>query len=112
MKYAFMSFSCPDASLGDALALAQQAGYQGFEPRCGINHRHGIALGMTGQQIDNAKQLEFLPSGQGAYDLPVAMQALVQHRYDGWISGEWINADHLIDLHTELASMRQLEAKA
>jgi len=39
-----MSFSCPDASLGEMLSLAQEFGYDGVEPRTGRIHAHGIEL--------------------------------------------------------------------
>ncbi len=42
MKYAFMSFSCPQLTLGEMLALAAQLGYDGIEPRLTAGHRHGI----------------------------------------------------------------------
>jgi len=44
MKYAFMSFSCHDASLADMLSLAQEFGYDGIEPRTGGIHTHGVEL--------------------------------------------------------------------
>ncbi len=42
MKYAFMSFSCPELTLNEMLALAQRLGYNGIEPRLSSGHRHGI----------------------------------------------------------------------
>jgi sugar phosphate isomerase/epimerase len=42
MKYAFMSFSCPELTLGEMLALAARVGYDGIEPRLATGHRHGI----------------------------------------------------------------------
>ncbi len=44
MKYSFISFSCPEFSLDEILALAKQLGYQGIEPRSGSGHKHGIEL--------------------------------------------------------------------
>lgn len=44
MKYAFMSFSCPQLSLDEMLSLAQKLGYDGIEPRAASNHRHGVEL--------------------------------------------------------------------
>jgi sugar phosphate isomerase/epimerase len=44
MKYAFMSFSCPDLSLSEMLNLAKQLGYDAVEPRAGSKHVHGIEL--------------------------------------------------------------------
>jgi len=42
MRYSFMSFSCPELTLEDMLALAQKYGYAGLEPRVSAKHRHGI----------------------------------------------------------------------
>lgn len=44
MRYAFMSFSCPELSLTKMLALARDLGYDAVEPRAGSNHAHGIEL--------------------------------------------------------------------
>ncbi|HOI53919.1 MAG TPA: sugar phosphate isomerase/epimerase family protein [Phycisphaerae bacterium] len=44
MKYSFMTFSCPEATLDEALAMAQRYGYDGIEPRIGSGHKHGIEL--------------------------------------------------------------------
>lgn len=47
MKYAFVSFSCPDADLPAILAMAQEYGYSGVEIRSGAGHAHGIELGLS-----------------------------------------------------------------
>ncbi len=44
MKYAFMSFSAPQLSLGELLELAARYGYAGIEPRIDSKHAHGIEL--------------------------------------------------------------------
>ena len=44
MKYAFMSFSCPELTLDEMLALAKRLGYDGIEPRLVSNHGHGIEI--------------------------------------------------------------------
>ncbi len=44
MKFAFMSFSCPELTLAELLTLARELGYQGIEPRAGSNHQHGVEL--------------------------------------------------------------------
>jgi sugar phosphate isomerase/epimerase len=44
MKFAFMTFSCPQASLDEALEMAARFGYDGLEPRISSQHRHGIEL--------------------------------------------------------------------
>ena len=44
MKFAFMSFSCPELTLSDMLTLARDLGYAGIEPRAGSTHRHGVEL--------------------------------------------------------------------
>ncbi len=47
MRYAFMSFSCPRATLAEALDLVKESGYAGFEPRIAEGHAHGIEPDMT-----------------------------------------------------------------
>ncbi|MBN1344199.1 MAG: sugar phosphate isomerase/epimerase [Phycisphaerae bacterium] len=42
MKYAFMTFSCPELSLDEVLALAKRLGYEGVEPRVSSSHKHGL----------------------------------------------------------------------
>ena len=42
MKYAFMTFSCPELGLDDVLSLARRYGYDGVEPRISADQRHGI----------------------------------------------------------------------
>jgi len=44
MKYSFMSFSCPELSLDEMLALAKRFGYDGIEPRIDSGHKHGVEL--------------------------------------------------------------------
>lgn len=42
MKYAFMTFSCPELTFPEVLELAQRYGYDGVEPRIDSSHGHGI----------------------------------------------------------------------
>ena len=42
MKYAFMTFSAPKATLNEVLEMARQYGYDGIEPRSG--HNHGVDI--------------------------------------------------------------------
>jgi len=42
MKYSFMSFSTPELTLAETLALAKRLGYDGIEPRLQGNHGHNI----------------------------------------------------------------------
>lgn len=44
MKYAFMTFSCPDRDLAGVLALAKEYGYEGVEARIDAKHAHGIEV--------------------------------------------------------------------
>ena len=46
MNYSFMTFSCPEASLAEALEMAERFGYDGIEPRISAGHGHGIELGI------------------------------------------------------------------
>lgn len=42
MKFAFMSFSTPGATLQEMLDIAKKYGYDGIEPRSQSKHRHGV----------------------------------------------------------------------
>ena len=44
MKFSFMTFSCPAATLEEVFELAQQLGYDGIEPRAASGHAHGVEL--------------------------------------------------------------------
>ena len=44
MNYAFMSFSCPQATFAEMLALAAQYGYDGIEPRAAGGQNHAVEL--------------------------------------------------------------------
>lgn len=53
LRYAFMSFSCPELTLAEMLALARRLGYDGIEPRLASQHRHAIE-----SDVDAAKRRE------------------------------------------------------
>lgn len=84
MNYAFMSFSCPKATLTDVIGLAKKHGYTGFEPRVENNHAHKIELGLTSsecqhiktQMQDNQLELCCLALGSSFVD-PATAQAQV-----------------------------------
>ena len=44
MRFAFMSFSCPDLSLEQMLTKADALGYDGIELRLSSGHRHGVEV--------------------------------------------------------------------
>ena len=44
MKYSFMTFSCPELSLQEALDLAKRHGYDGLEPRTDGKQKHGVEV--------------------------------------------------------------------
>ncbi|HNS32672.1 MAG TPA: sugar phosphate isomerase/epimerase family protein [bacterium] len=44
MKFAFMSFTCPDATLQEMFDMAKKYGYEGIEPRAQAEHRHGVEI--------------------------------------------------------------------
>lgn len=56
MKYAFMTFSCPELTLDEALSAAKEYGYDGIEARVGSNHKHGIELDATAAGRRKAKE--------------------------------------------------------
>src|ERR1035437_9006230 len=47
MKYSFMTFSTPQLTLTDVLAVAKRFGYDGIEPRLDAKHEHGIEVTAT-----------------------------------------------------------------
>lgn len=56
MKYSFMSFSTPELSLGDMMAVAERYGYDGIEPRTDCGHAHGVEVGATPAQREEIGQ--------------------------------------------------------
>ncbi len=50
MKFSFMSFSAPEASLAELAALAIAYGYDGLELRLDANHAHGVETALDPQQ--------------------------------------------------------------
>jgi len=50
MKYAFMSFSCPDLALDALLEVAKKIGYDAIEPRVSADHKHGIELASSASE--------------------------------------------------------------
>lgn len=50
MKYAFMTFSCPELSLTEVLDAAKRYGYDGIEPRLVSDHAHGVEWETTAQR--------------------------------------------------------------
>jgi sugar phosphate isomerase/epimerase len=57
MKYAFMTFSCPQWTLEEVLAAAQRYGYDGVELRVDANHNHGVEVTNTPEQRASARQM-------------------------------------------------------
>ncbi|MFD0672214.1 sugar phosphate isomerase/epimerase family protein [Cohnella sp. GCM10027633] len=55
MKYAFTTFSCPDAGLDEVLRMARRYGYAGIEVRCGREQRHGIELSLAPEERSSVK---------------------------------------------------------
>ena len=47
MKYSFMTFSTPQLTLTNVLAVAKRFGYDGIEPRLDAKHAHGIEVTAT-----------------------------------------------------------------
>ena len=50
MRYAFMSFSCPELTYDEMLAAAVKYGYEGIEPRTAAGHAHGVELSASPAQ--------------------------------------------------------------
>ncbi len=56
MRYSFMTFSVPEASLDQVLALAKRYGYDGVEPRLASKHGHGIETTMTTEEREQTTE--------------------------------------------------------
>ena len=57
MKYSFMSFSAPDASLAELVGLAARLGYDGIEPRIDAGHKHGVEVGISHDKCAEYKKI-------------------------------------------------------
>jgi sugar phosphate isomerase/epimerase len=55
MRYSFMSFSCPELDLNQSLKVSKKYGYEGFEPRTGAGHRHGIEVDASKSFLKEAR---------------------------------------------------------
>lgn len=56
MRYSFMSFSMPDATLDQLLSAARQYGYDGIELRIGAKHGHGVEPEIDARQRAAVRQ--------------------------------------------------------
>ena len=72
MKYSFMSFSCPELTLAEMLALAERYGYDGIEPRIEAGHKHGIEMSTGPEKRRTLAQM--------AADSPVALCCVATSR--------------------------------
>jgi len=56
MNFSFMSFSCPELTLDQLLALAKRLGYDSVEPRAQSEHKHGVELDASADARREIKQ--------------------------------------------------------
>jgi len=56
MKYAFMTFSCPELNMSQVLATAKKYGYDGIEPRIDAKHNHGVEVTASSDKRSEIKQ--------------------------------------------------------
>jgi sugar phosphate isomerase/epimerase len=56
VRYSFMTFSVPEASLDEVLGLAKRYGYDGVEPRLQSKHGHGIETTMSSEEREQTKE--------------------------------------------------------
>src|SRR3990172_7845982 len=57
MRYAFMTFSCPDLTLTEALEVGRRYGYDGIEPRIEEGHHHGIEVDTPADRRTEARRM-------------------------------------------------------
>ena len=101
MKYSFMSFSCPELTLDEMLAMAKEFGYDGIEPRISSNHQHGVEFDTNQHQRKEIKQK--------ALDIGIAIGCVATScRYaDPKISQDMVNdTEKAIDLAADIGSSR------
>lgn len=55
MNYSFMTFSCPELTLDEALYQAKTIGYDGIEIRSEADHQHGVELQTTVTQREEIR---------------------------------------------------------
>ncbi len=89
MKYAFMSFSCPESSLDELIATAKKFGYDAIELRIDANHRHGVEVKTDAATRRQIKE-KMLYSGielcglatSSRYSDPETRDEMIQATYD------------------------------
>jgi|LSQX01.2.fsa_nt_gb sugar phosphate isomerase/epimerase len=57
MKFSFMSFTCPEATLNEMIDMAKKYGYEGIEPRAQGQHKHGVELNATPEKRKEIKTI-------------------------------------------------------
>jgi predicted xylose isomerase-like sugar epimerase len=68
MKCLFMSFSTPELSFNEMLAMAKRFKYDGVEPRIDANHKHGVEV-----RSDATRRVEIK---QHAIDMGIAISCV------------------------------------
>lgn len=82
--------------------VAVRAGFERLLPWIRHVHVHDALF---------SEPLVFRPFGEGDLDMRTAFQCLIESNYTGWVSGEWIDAEKIIDLGQELSRMKALESE-
>ena len=96
-----MSFSCPELTLDEMLAMAKEFGYDGIEPRISSNHQHGVEFDTNQHQRKEIKQK--------ALDIGIAIGCVATScRYaDPKISQDMVNdTEKAVDLAADIGSSR------
>ena len=96
-----MSFSCPDRSFDDLLALAKRFGYSGIEPRAGSGHAHGAEL------TASAAERTALREKAAAHGVALCCLAISCRYADPATTGAQVEETHrYIDLAADIGSPR------
>ena len=96
-----MSFSCPELTLDEMLAMAKEFGYDGIEPRISSNHQHGVEFDTNQHQRKEIKQK--------ALDIGIDIGCVATScRYaDPKISQDMVNdTEKAVDLAADIGSSR------
>jgi len=82
--------------------ISMQRAFQTLKPWLHHVHVHDGTL---------ADPLILKPCGDGEIDVKTAFDCLIEHQYEGFISGEWIDSGSAISLAEEISRMKLIEMK-
>lgn len=101
MKFAFMTYSCPDFDLDTVLDAARRHGYDGIEPRLNSQHAHGIEF-----DLDPAGRQAARTKAERAGIAFACIATSCRFSDPATVAGATADAHRAIDLAADLGSRR------